>query len=53
MHFLGIDWVGVNVQNGRKLLLSIVFITIVLAASWGLRKLAGLLTGRGKAHLCR
>ena len=48
MHFLGIDWVGVNVQNGRKLLLSIVFITIVLAASWGLRKLAGLLTGRGK-----
>ena len=37
MHFLGIDWVGVNAENGRKLLLSIVFIAAVLAISWGLR----------------
>ncbi len=49
MHFLGIDWVGVNAENGRKLLLSIVFIAAVLAISWGLRALAGLLVGRSQS----
>ncbi len=48
MQIFGIDWVGVNPENGRKLLLSLVFVAAVLAASWLLRKLAGLLTGRGK-----
>ncbi len=49
MHLFGIDWVGVNAQNGRKLLLSIVFIGVVLAISWSLRALAGLLVGRSKS----
>lgn len=46
MHFLGIDWVGVNAENGRKLLLSLVFIAVILAASAGFRALAGLALGR-------
>ena len=46
MHLLGIDWVGVNAENGRKLLLSIIFVAVVLAASAGLRALAGLVLGR-------
>ncbi len=46
MHLLGIDWVGVNADNGRKLLLSVIFIVVLLAASRGLRALAGLLVGR-------
>ncbi len=48
MHIFGIDWVGVTPENGRKLVLSLVFVAIVLSVSWALRKLAGLLTGRGK-----
>ena len=47
MHFLGIDWVGVNAENGRKLLLSLIFVAVVLGASAGLRALAGLVLGRG------
>ena len=46
MHFLGIDWVGVTPDNGRKLLLSLIFITILLLASRGLRALVGLVLGR-------
>jgi small-conductance mechanosensitive channel len=49
MHFLGIDWVGVNAQSGRKLLLSVLFIAVLLAASCVLRALAGLLVGRSKS----
>ncbi|MGI4796109.1 MAG: mechanosensitive ion channel family protein [Janthinobacterium lividum] len=48
MRIFGIDWVGVTPENGRKLLLSIVFVAVVLTAGWLLRQLAGLLTGRGK-----
>ncbi len=48
MHFLGIDWVGVDAENGRKVLLSAVFVSVVLTVSWVFRKLAGLLTGRSK-----
>ena len=43
MEFLGIKWVGVNPENGQKLLLSVIFILIVLAlgagARWVTRKL--------------
>ena len=46
MHFLGIDWVGINAENGRKLLLSIVFITAMLVVSKILRTLIGLVLGR-------
>jgi len=42
MNFLGINWVGVTPENGRKLLLSVVFVAIVLLASRGLRALVGL-----------
>jgi small-conductance mechanosensitive channel len=48
MQIFGIDWVGVNPENGRKLVLSLAFVAVVLTASWTLRKLAGLLTGQGK-----
>ncbi len=48
MHLLGIDWVGVTPENGRKLLLSVVFVAVVLVASRVLGVLAGLLAGRGK-----
>ncbi len=30
MHLWGIDWVGVNAENGRKLVLSLVFIAVVV-----------------------
>ncbi len=49
MHFLGVDWVGVNGENGRKLLLTIIFIAVVLAVSWSLRWVAGLLVGRSQS----
>ena len=48
MRIFGIDWVGVTPENGRKLLLSLVFVAAVLVASWVFRTLAGLLTGHGK-----
>ena len=41
MDFLGIDWVGVNAENGRKLLLSIAFIAIIMTTSKVLRFLSG------------
>ena len=41
MEFLGIRWVGVNPENGQKLLLSLAFIAIVLALARFLRYLAG------------
>jgi hypothetical protein len=49
MHLLGIDWVGVNADNGRKLLLSVIFVAVLLGMSWALRALAGLLVGRSKS----
>lgn len=42
MHLLGIDWVGVNAENGRKLLLSLAFIAAVVIASRLLRGLVSL-----------
>ena len=46
MHYLGIDWVGINAENGRKLLLSIAFVVIVLLASRMLRAVVGLVLRR-------
>ena len=43
MHFLGIDWVGVNAENGRKLVLSLVFIAVLLVGGAVLRGLVGLI----------
>ncbi len=48
MHFLGIDWVGVNAENGRKLVLSIVFIVVVVGVRIGLRALVGRFAGRSR-----
>ena len=45
MNFLGINWVGVNPENGRKLLLSIAFIVVVLVTSRVLRALSGRVLG--------
>lgn len=46
MHFFGIDWVGVNAENGRKLILSFAFIAVVVGGSLGLRGLVGLVLSR-------
>ncbi|GJD46662.1 hypothetical protein AFCDBAGC_4545 [Methylobacterium cerastii] len=46
MHFLGIDWVGVNAENGRKLLLSLIFIAVIVGGGIGLRALVGLVLNR-------
>jgi small-conductance mechanosensitive channel len=46
MHFFGIDWVGVNAESGRKLLLSLAFVAIMLLGSKALRGLLGLILGR-------
>ncbi len=46
MHFLGIDWVGVNPENGRKLLLSLAFVAVVLATSAVARVIIGVALGR-------
>ena len=48
MHFFGINWVGVNTENGRKLILSVLFIAIVLISSAALRAVAGLIVRRTK-----
>jgi small-conductance mechanosensitive channel len=45
VHLFGIDWVGVNVENGRKLLLSLMFVAVVLVCSGLLRALVGLILG--------
>ena len=42
MDFLGIHWVGINPENGRKLLLSLAFIAIVVITSRLLRALVSL-----------
>ncbi len=49
MHILGIDWVGVNADNGRKLLLSVIFVAVLLLTSRILGALVGLLAGRSKS----
>ena len=49
MHFLGIDWVGVNAENGKKLLLSFVFVAVVLLASRAVRYMVGVALRRGDA----
>ena len=46
MNFLGIDWVGVNAENGRKLLLSLIFIVVVVGIRIGLRALVGRVAGK-------
>jgi small-conductance mechanosensitive channel len=46
VHLFGIDWVGVNAENGRKLLLSVIFVGVVLLLSAILRALVGLVLGR-------
>ncbi|RYE25136.1 MAG: mechanosensitive ion channel [Sphingobacteriaceae bacterium] len=43
MEFFGIDWVGINAENVRKLVISIAFILIVLALSALLRAIIGFL----------
>lgn len=48
MHFLGIYWVGINAQNGRKLALSLGFLAIVLLVSWVIRWLVGAVLTRTK-----
>ena len=46
MHFLGIEWVGINAENGRKLLLSLAFIVVVLIVRTVLRAIVSLVLQR-------
>lgn len=46
MEFLGIQWVGFNPENGRKLLLSLVFVFAILGLGKLLRWLTGLVISR-------
>ena len=46
MEFLGINWVGVDAENGRKLLLSLAFIFIVVVTGRILRGLVSLVLRR-------
>jgi small-conductance mechanosensitive channel len=46
MEFLGIKWVGINGENGKKVLLSLAFVAVVLAASAVLRWIVGLFRNR-------
>ena len=46
MDIFGINWVGINAENGRKLLLSVIFIAAVLLVSAALRALVSLALGR-------
>lgn len=47
VQFFGIDWVGINPENGRKLVLSAAFIIAVLATSGLVRWLVGQVIARG------
>lgn len=46
MHLLGIDWVGINAGNGRRLLLSVAFVAVTVLVARILRVLIGLVLGR-------
>ena len=46
MEFLGITWVGINGENGKKVLLSLAFVVVVLVASAVLRWIVGLFLNR-------
>ena len=46
MEIFGITWVGINSENGKKLLLSVIFIAVVLLISAALRGLVNLILGR-------
>ena len=46
MRLFGIDFIGVNAENGRKLLISLALIAIILLAGWVLRRFANLVLGR-------
>ena len=49
MEILGITWVGLNLQNLHKVILSFGFVLLVLLIQWGLRRLAALCL-RGTDH---
>ncbi len=46
MKLFGIDFIGVNAENGRKLLITVALIGIVLLIGWGLRYVADAILGR-------
>ncbi|WP_237476804.1 mechanosensitive ion channel family protein [Lichenibacterium dinghuense] len=48
MEFLGVHWVGLTAENGRRLILSVLFVAAVLAVRAGLRRLVlGFVQGDG------
>ena len=46
MKLLGVEWLGVNAESGRKLLFSLLFVAVVLGMGALLRGLAGLVMSR-------
>lgn len=53
MNFLGVDWVGVDAQNGRKLLLSLALIAVILVAGALMRAFAGVVFSRAGRETTR
>ncbi len=53
MRLFGIDFIGVNAENGRKLLISLALIAIILLLGWVLRRLANLVLGRDSQQKTR
>ena len=52
LYFVGIDWVGLNAENGRKLVISVVFIAIVIGISAALREAIRFVTRKtGQANI--
>ena len=46
MSIFGVDWVGVNPENSRKLLLSIAFVIAIVLGGAVLRWIVGLVLSR-------
>lgn len=53
MQLFGVNWVGLNAQNGIKLLLSLAFIFVVLGIGIALRWLVNVVLGRADQRTSR
>ena len=42
MNLFGVDWAGINAENGHKLLLSLIFIAVILGLSMAILALIGM-----------
>ncbi|MEO8630877.1 MAG: mechanosensitive ion channel family protein, partial [Betaproteobacteria bacterium] len=47
MEIFGVNWVGLNAENGQKLAISLTFVVVLLLLARLMRALAGVVLGRG------